>query len=53
MLVKKYVLDIIQQQYFLTLITPTNVVFIKKIPSVKTEIACVNFATFNEEKQLF
>lgn len=30
----------------LTFMIPTSVVFIIRIPSVKTEMACVSFATF-------
>lgn len=29
---------------------PTNVVFIIKIPSVKTEMACVSLATYTGQK---
>lgn len=30
---------------------PTSVVFIIRIPSVKTEMACVNFATYKKKKK--
>lgn len=35
-----------------TLMMPTKVVFIIKMPSVKMEIAWVSLATFNKEKEI-
>ena len=41
-----YIKDSIGCNYGIhTLMIPTNVVFIIKIPSVNTEMSCVNFAT--------
>lgn len=36
----------------ITLMMPTKVVFIIKMPSVKMEIAWVSLATFNKEKEV-